>query len=374
MSLVQAIRARGIVDRRSRGRFSRGESGRQDQHPPTRLAYVPMDVLWQLAEVTQNTPTPGQLVARMEDRSAFGSYSEALYVYLLPTLGQRGVPILLERLNEITAGSDGDYRAALIGKAFANLAKQESVQLKEAVDSLLKRSSRDLQNVALTVLSIAPCAEHLDRLWELHQQRRDALDDQADVSRFSNYQASFAALRTGIALVPGWLRDRILAADAEKESLSELGYLLNALEHPNAPAIWKDIGHVLMDKASVSKPRSLLYCIARFVDRDKLDFVTQNLSRPEHFAASAAFTALSVLDPLAAINRLVEFGDTARYLSRNNWLPVLLRAQPELTRKRIRELAETDPQGSRVIVESFLGTARSGGRGDSSFCVARAGE
>ena len=352
MSLVRQFE-RGELSVDDLGAFLASESGKQGQHPPTRLAYVPMDVLWQLAENTQNNPTPGQLVARMEDRSEFGSYSEALYVHLLPTLGQRGVPILLERLNEITAGSDGDYRAALIGKAFANLAKQESVQLKEAVDSLLKGTSRDLQNVALTVLSIAPCAEHLDRLWELHQQRLDALDDQADVSRFSHYQASFAALRAGIALDPGWLRDRILAADAEKESLSELGYLLNALEHPNAPAIWRDLGHVLMAKASVSKPRSLLHCITRFVDRDKLDFVTQNVSRSEHFTASAAFTALSVLDPLAAINQLVAFGDTQRYLSRNNWLPVLLRAQPELTRKTIRELAETDPRGCRLIVDLF---------------------
>ena len=335
------------------GAFLAEERGRQDLRVPSRLDYVPMDVVWLLAEDEQNVKTLGKLVAQMEDSGGFGSYGEALYVHLLPTLGERAVPILLERLNEITIGSEGDYRVSLIGKAVSTLVKQESVTLKDTVATLLKASSLDLQNVALAALTIAPSAGHLDRLWEIHQQRLGALADKSVRSRHGDYSASFAALGTGIEMDPGWLRNRILAADPENESVSELGYQLNALEHPDAPAIWQETGHVLISKVSVSKPRSLLYCIARFGDREKLDFVIQHLSSSEDFASSAALAALSVLDPLAAIDRLVEVGDSERYLTRDQWLPILLRAQPEWTRKRIRELTEADFKGCRSIVNLF---------------------
>ena len=110
-----------------------------------------------------------------------------------------------------------------------------------------------------------------------------------------------------------------------------------------------------MNKISVDKPRSLLHCIARFADREKMALVTQHLSSSKDFASSAALVALSILDPPAAIDRLVEVGDAERYFSRNQWLPLLLHAQPKLTRRRILELAKTEPEEHRLrfIVDLF---------------------
>jgi hypothetical protein len=333
--------------------FLGGETGEQAWYVSQRLGYVPMDTLWSLAADETNTELLGQLVTRLEACHQFGSYGEDLYVQLLPTLGQRAVPVLLERLNAMSIGSDDDYRVGLIGKAFANLARQENVDLEKAIDYLLKAPSRNHQRVAIAALTAAPDARHLDRLWELHQQRVDALEDQTDGSRFSDYHASFAALRAGVAVAPGWLRECILAADAEKDRVSELGYLLNGLEHPDAPAIWQMARDTLMAKVSPNKPRSLLYCIARFSDHEKLDFVIEHLLRREDFASAAALAALTVLDPLAAINRLVEVEDFDRYATRNHWLPALLRAHPQLARQRILDLAKADPKGRRIIESLF---------------------
>ena len=333
--------------------FLASEGASQDQLVSVQLNYVLMDIMWLLAVDAQNSQTLSMLVARMEDSSYLGSYGETLYVHLLPTLGQRAVPILLERLNEITDESEGDYRIGLIGKAFATLTQQESVTLKETVDTLLKATSRDQQNAALVPLTIKPDVDNLNRLWELHQQRHDALEDKAAVSSHTDYQASFAALRAGILLDLPWLRERILTAEMEKESVSELGYLLNALDHDDASVIWEETRHALMTKVPVSKPRSLLYCIARFKDLENLDFVIKHLSHSKDFASSAALSALSVLDPLAAIERLIEVDETDLYLFRNQWLPVLLRSQPELTRRRIYELTETNPRGFLFIVDIF---------------------
>lgn len=335
------------------GALLAGESDGQARRFVQRLGYVPMDALWLLAADRENSEKLGRLIVQLEDNREFGSYGEHLYVRLLPTLGQRAVPLLLERLGALTSGSDGDYRVGLIGEAFAGLALQEGVELEEAVDSLLTSPTRDRQAVAIATLTSAPNARYLDRLWKLHQQRLDAVEDKADVSRHRDYQASFAALRTGIELAPEWLRHRILASDAEREPVSELAYLLNGLEHRDAPAIWQATSNVLMAKVSAGKPRSLLYCIARFSDREKLDFVVKHLSRSEDFASGAALAALAVLDPVMAIDRLIEVEDAERSLTRNQWLPVLLRVQPDLTRQRVREFAETDAKGRRLIEELF---------------------
>ncbi|MBI4133017.1 hypothetical protein HY478_00225 [Candidatus Uhrbacteria bacterium] len=326
-----------------------GESDRQERRSIRRLGYVPMDTLWLLAADKENSEKLGQLIALLEESHEFGSHGENLYVHFLPTLGQRAVPLLLERLRAITSASNGDYRVNLIGKAFTDLARQEGVEMEEAINSLLNSPSRDQQAVAIAALTSAPNSRNLDRLWELHQQRLDSLEDKTDGWGRLDYQASFAALRAGIERDPEWLRHRIFASDAEREPVSVLAYLLNGLEHQNAPEIWRATCDVLMAKVSTSKPRSLLYCIARFSDLEKLDFVVKHLSLSDDFASGAALTALTILDPVEAIRRLVEVTKLERDMTRNQWLPVLLRAQPEITRQRIRELAETEPKGRQLI-------------------------
>lgn len=319
-----------------------------------RLGYVPMDTLWLLGEVEQNAEPLGAVVAKLEDSREFGSYGEDLYAYLLPTLGQRAVPILLARLNTVIAGGSGDYRVKLIGQAFTSLAGQDHVDLAQAVATLLRSTTRDCQSVAVAALTAVPEAASLDRLWEIHQGRVDALEDKASGLRHEDYRASFAALRAGVAQNPRWLRQRILSADPQTEPVSELGYLLNGLEHADAPAIWSETRDVLMAKVPRSKPRSLLYCVARFGDRDKMEFVTQHLSQPQDFASGAALYALSVLDPRAAIDRLMEVSDAERDLTRNQWLPGLLRVEPELTRERVLTLAQTESKG-RLVIETLFG-------------------
>ncbi len=347
-------------------KFSRGELavdglydllvGTSDGSQPDlfrQFAYVPMDTFWLLAADEQNSKGLGQLVEKMENHHEFGSYGRDLYIHLLPTLGQRSVPVLLERIDAIATGSDDDYRVNLIGKAFADLARQENVDLRTAIDSLLNSPSWDRQSVALAALEVAPDPQCLDCLWEIHQQCFDALEDNTDRRAYHRYQATSTALQIQVEQDPEWLRNRIHAADAEKERVSELGYLLSGLEHPDATAIWREMRDVLMRKVSTNKPRSLLRCIARFSDHEKIDFAVKHLSNSEDIASATALATLAILNPGRAIDRLVDLDDSQKFWS-NQWLRPLLRAHPELTRRRIRELAESDPKGRRLI-EHFFG-------------------
>ena len=320
------------------------KSEEQEGH---QLGYVPMDTFWLLAIKDTHSKALGQLVAKIND------YTLEDYIDLLPTLGQRSVPILLELLNRVTSDSDCHYKVSLISKALANLARQEKIELEDAITALLNTPSPPRQSVAMAVLEVAPDPRHLDRLWELHQQCTDARDNNSDWYNRADYQASFAALRAGIELDPEWLRNRILAADKNSERIVELGYLLSGLEHPDAPTIWQDTSDVLMSQLLPSKPRSLITCIARFEDHEKIDFVIEHLSCSEDFASSAAIEALTILDPQEAVDRLIEVEDSDRYLTRNQWLPHLLRFHPEQTRQKILELAHSTARGYWLIADIF---------------------
>ena len=312
-----------------------------------RLGYVPMDTFWLLADGNTHSKALGQLVAKMND------YTLEDYLHLLPTLGQRSIPILLELLNRTTSDSDCDYKVSLIGKALANLARQEKIELGDTITELLNMSYRPQQSVAIAVLEAVPEPCHLDRLWELHQQRADARDNNTDGYNIADYQTSYAALQAGIKLDPEWLRNRILAADKNSERIVELGYLLSGLEHPDALDIWRATSDVLMSRLLPNKPRSLINCIARFGDREKIDFVIEHLSCSEDFASGTAIRALTILAPQEAIDRLIEIEESDLSSIRNEWLPHLLRVHPEQTRQRILELAQSDLKGYQLITNIF---------------------
>ena len=317
-----------------------------------RFGYVPMDTLWLLSADDSRRSVLGQLVERMESHGAFGGEGRSLYTRLLPTLGQRAVPVLLQRLRTIIESSDGDYRVGLIGEGFTTLAKRESVDVRPAIESLLRSPSWDAQSIAVAMLRVAPDPEHMDGLWELHQQRLHAREHNADRRVERGYQATFAALRAGVARCPDWLRGRIVEADPTREQVSDLGYLLSGLDGPNAAAIWRDLRDVLMEKVPGNNPRCLLHCIARFSDREKKDFVVEHLSHQGDVVSAVAMGALAVLDPGEAISRICHVDDEQR-LFRSEWLPLLLRTDSERTRAQLRELAEAGSEGQRLIEDYF---------------------
>ena len=323
------------------------KSKEQERRLFQRLGYVLMDTFWLLAAEDAGPRILVQLMAKV------GGYTFENYIRLLPTLGQRSVPILLKLLNRITSDSSCGYKVSLIRKALVNLAQQEKVELGDEITELLKTSCRFQQSAAIAVLEAVPDSRHLDRLWELHQQYMDARDNNTDGYKTRDYQASFAALRAGIKKNPKWLRNRILDTDNNRERISELGYLLSGLEHSDAPAIWRDTSDVLMSNISQNKPRSLINCIARFGDHEKIDFVIEHLSCSEDSASWAAIEALTILAPHEAVDRLIEVEDFDRYVTRNQWLPHLLRVRPIQTRRRILELAQSVPRGYKLIADIF---------------------
>jgi hypothetical protein len=317
-----------------------------------RLGYIQMDACWLLTADDRHAAVLDELITGLENARDHSDGTE-LYVNLLPTLGQRAVNPLIKRLDSIDADSDRDYRAILVGRGLAQLARQDHVDVGDAVSTLIASPSRSRQNMAIAALTAAPDDRHLDRLWTIHQLRFDGLTGDADGDWHSDYRSSFAAMQAAVARNPGWLRRRILDADASNERVSELGFLLHGLDHPDAPAIWEEAAEALFAKASPDRVRCLLLCIARFRDGRRLDFVINHLKAKQDFTNGTALYALSVLDPRAALERLVDVDDAERSLSRDNWLPGLLRASSELTHERILTLATAHTKGRSVVEDLF---------------------
>ena len=317
-----------------------------------RFGYIPMDTLWSLSTDCANPAEVGQLVDLMEGHRTFGRDGRYLYTRLLPTLGERAVPILLQRLDTIIANSPGDYRIGLMGEAFATLAGRQATDVRPAIASLLQSQSWGRQSVAVRALAAAPDPAHMDRLWEIHQQRLDAREHSTERHFQRDHEATFSALRAGVGRQPKWLRDCIIRSDPNREPVSELVYLLNGLDHPEAGEIWRAMRDELMTKVAKKNPRSLLHGIARFADHEMKDFVVEHLSYSGEIVSAAALGALAVLDPKAAISRISGIDDEQRFF-KSSWLPLLMHADSEETRERLRELAVSDSRGLHLLEDYF---------------------
>ena len=320
---------------------------------PNRLGYVPMDTLWLLAQGDQESGTLGRLVGMLEDTGAFGAQGEVLYAYLLPTLGQHGVSVLLERVRAVAAVSETDYRLSLLGKGFGALAEQEAVVLDTAVGSLLNSPSRGCRNVALAALAVAPVPGTVDDVWRLHQQNRVRMSDEGGFRAHDDYEATSRALRTGIAHDPFWLRDKIMSLEVAPDALPTLAFQLHVLDGPEAADIWRETRDVLTLKTPEAKRRGVLHCIARFLDGEMREFALQQIPRTEDFAGAAALNALSVIDPDLAIEQMAQVDEDQLNGFRVQWLPELLRKRRERTLERLLAIAETDGRGFRRIADLF---------------------
>lgn len=315
------------------------------------LDYLLMDVFWLVSTDQQQSSQLSRILERIEDTMASGHEIDDLYIRLLPSLGQRVVNVLLDRLRIAIEGDKRGHTVDLIARSLAQLALQDHSDLGNAITGLLHDNSHERQQTAMVVLAGAPDVAHLDRLWRLHQQRVSDLEDRSErpASWYTDYEESMAALRVAVEIDPDWLRRQIRSANPNSEHISELAYLLVGMESSHAKDIWTDTRDTLFEKVDPKRPRSLLSCIGRFLDYSKKDFVIDHLGQTNDFAAGTALAALSALDPADTIDRLSDVDEGERYFYRNQWLPILLHTNPEATRLRILELAKGEAKGQRLI-------------------------
>lgn len=322
-----------------------------------RLDYLPMDALWMLLAECADLAEIVTLLESFEQEQTYGSYASELYQHLLPTLGFRVVPLLLARLEKLSSRNQSDYQASLIADAMTAVARHESVDLAREIGNLI-RSPLDInQNVGIALLSITPVLGLLDRQWELHLERCERLDNSESRWKYSDYETSHAALRAGVKQNPEWLRKRILNLNSGAVGVSELGYLLNSLDHPLAFEVWSDTKGMLFAHMPKDRQRSLIYCIGRFNDTSEVEFLVNCLSQQVDSMSGAALASIVKLDPDLALRHLGNDVGGNFVMYRGWWLPDLMHARPTETRNRLLEIARQSKEGRTFIQQLFQGRA-----------------
>jgi hypothetical protein len=321
-----------------------------------RLGYVPMDAFWLLAREDQHAVVLAEALACLEQSPHYGGHGEILYLYLLPTLGARGVALLRARLKGL---AEKDFRARLVGQALAQIAKQAGVVLIDIAEQMLHSKNVNEQTVGIAIATATPSGCLLNRLWKLHQERCVVLDCSLEEREacqwdFQDYEASSEALRACVKQDPDWLRTKISAADPNKDRVTELCYLILSLDQEIGRTIWFDTKYQLVVKIPSNRPRSILNCIGRFTDHTLQEFVLSNLTKKDDIANSAAMTSLVRLAPDLAIASISENYDGSLSLSRSWWLPALLHEKPDETREALLSLAiGKQKDGIHIINELF---------------------
>jgi hypothetical protein len=203
------------------------------------LGYVPLDVLWLIADSVGglSAELPG-LIEAIEKTQGMPHQLDRFYNETLPTLGERAISGIIERVKSAPQGEHNRY-PYLAASALVSIALSDNTTGAKCGRELISESDKDLQRVGLRVLAAAPDSSTLDRLWELHQEHCRAKDTDEFRSWYPLYDAGFTALRVAVKQHPDWLETQIEAAPPEDTPVHELAYLLASLEVEAGRRVWQ---------------------------------------------------------------------------------------------------------------------------------------
>lgn len=311
---------------------------RRPQNPRIRriLGYVTMDVLWLLSgNPSKNRFIPDVLIA-LEQNERPSGYSRLYQAALLPTLGWRIVPGLVERLRRLPERARYSYQS-LATEVLSQILKREPEERRAELAALLPDPSSIVRKVAVKVLARHPHASAIDRLWNLLREKSLQIETSNGREGMEGRQSAFAALRSCLELNPGWLRSKIQESRSEEEPVGELAYLLANLKHPEARTLWKDLKKNLFEKVRPGKRDSLIVCIRMFQDREEVSRLEEWLLLEEKWTDNSALNGIARIDPDRAILLLETMPLDILLNSDRGWLPILLLKRPDGTRRALRK-------------------------------------
>ncbi len=301
------------------------------------LGYVPMDVLWQLAEPARGLiEVVPELLATMEQLRSGGSL-DILYKSQLPTLGRR---IILPMTARVRATTEHPYNPypGLVANAVLQIHQSEPELSAGLALQWLADDTSAMRDTGVRILSNAPTAAALDPLWELHKSNVIRFQDKVGEGYWQPYQRSFSALQSCVRMDPQWLLRRVEQIDPSTEPAWELGYLIATLEGSRGREVWRHAKEALFACIPTNHVRCLARCIEQHADIEEVSRLESWLGERENLGGSAALKALARVAPARAIAGLGRLEPGELYVTRGSWLRELMLRCPKETREAIRRL------------------------------------
>lgn len=303
----------------------------------SRFGYLLMDVFWKLTSARLVIGVATELLSKIETE-AYEIHSTDFYQYLLPTLGINALGLMAERMAVADQAPPNVHlivsAARAIGRQFAD--HDPVPTLSQYAREWIGESRGMWTEVGLALAEEARLVDLIDVVKAIHFF--DVQDVRNDFSAYSNYEASFAALKACVGKAPDWLRDQIQSTE-DPEELNALAFQLLHLEHPSAPLVWKACRDALV--SGTESARGVLVCIQRFRDGGLVDYVTNALGSSDPHNTGLAFCVLASIAPDEAFACLDRMEKSELYMRRNQWVTELYSARPtELERWLERTLDE----------------------------------
>lgn len=251
--------------------------------------YAPMDALWIASGTPDLLSVTCDLLAAMEADAHDG---HTLYERLVPTLGGRIVPALLDRRKRTEHGS---ATAILVQKSIVAIGGKEA---ENAGLNLICTEDPELQMSGVGILRQTPTTDAIAKLWDLFRRAKSAED-----SPYVRHNM-FEALRACVRLNPNWLDGMLSATDLNADYIPDLLWLLVGLPIEAGSPVWNRHKSRLFRSELSDDGRSLAYCLGRFRASGRIPWLIRRLSNSDAWVSRSAIQALSILSPGLAIANL----------------------------------------------------------------------
>jgi len=313
------------------------------------LGYVPMDVIWTIADPEAGLPSELEQVVEALEQAGWQE-AEVLYDHLLPTVGPRIAPTLFRRLAAISNRGDVVLENRIIG-AIASFSEQD---VADHTADLLSKGGPWAKRAALKVLAKRPNPQLLDEVWKLQCQMRA---DPKDFLREHDWKElldseCFDALAAGVRCDRKWLESAIKKADRSQEPVHVLAYLVATLG--NEADIWQAHKRTLFSKVLPEKARALASNIYVYRDGDEVEWLINQLGRADDLIGATALRALIRINPDLALEHLDKLPERELCLTRHWCFAELLARRPEATLSRIHQMMRVHPR-PRDLGQVFQG-------------------
>lgn len=269
------------------------------------LGYVPLDVLWLLAEPAFKLD---QAVAAFLSRIDRGFNDRNLLKQIF-TLGPRIVPHLFARLAEV-AQEKGHRLHDYVGLIVAI----DDPSIPGRAIDLLKSEVPRQREAGVRILAQKPSPEALDLLWELLRSTEPERPDKAHEIN--------EALRACVPSAPRWLEKAIREA-RPADPVDLLVYLL--IRVSGGKDLWSRLKESILSKVTGEDEHAIVVCIEAFRDEQMVEWLRERVNRPDHRLAPAALRALRFLGHGQALVE-VEQDEALREIAHwgGLWLPGFL--------------------------------------------------
>lgn len=301
------------------------------------LGYVPMDVVWLLAQRDAADSALEEVVAGLA--SSPWPLPEHLYRELLPTIGNSVVPALMRRVTTVAEHGD-PVELRLIIDAISTFA---SPTIPEHACKLLSHDSRFVHRAAMRILAKRPSAAALDRLWTIHCALKTDPKPflrEHEIWQYPHEESS-KAITACSQLDPNWLEGAIRRCDPAREPPEALGWALANLV--NGRDLWLRTKAILFQKVSPAAARCLAANIYTHRDETEIEWLLHRVDQKEHFIAGLSMRALARIAPDQAVAYLPRMPKGELYFTREWCFRELLLRRPEATRREFLDMLQDDP-------------------------------